>query len=177
MAIHRPSLFTNSDTLLFRQTPPSEYRIPYTFVESLNEGTLFDRPVRTFEEAARTQRLYDVVVGDDQRIIGAGMLQDTLQEANGLTYPDRKPKLPVDTIRRIVQGEDVDTSSHRRPALPVEQPAISPQVGQRERTRDDERRMDRILLEEINDRRAADQRRKITTIMPNKFDSLAGLTN
>ena len=63
MAIHRPSLFTDSDTLVFRQTPPSEYRIPYTFVESLNEGTLFERSAQTFEEAARTQRLYDVVGG------------------------------------------------------------------------------------------------------------------
>ena len=63
----------------------SEYRVPYTFVESLNEGTLFDRSARTFEEAARTQRLYDVVVGEDQRIIGAGMLQDTFKEADGVT--------------------------------------------------------------------------------------------
>ena len=83
MAIHRPSLFNDSDMLTFRQTPASEYRIPFTFVESLNEGTLFDRSARTFEEAARTQRLYEVVVGEDQRIIGAGMLQDTLKEADG----------------------------------------------------------------------------------------------
>ena len=83
MAFHRPPLFTDSDILTFRQTPASEYRIPYTFVESLNEGTLFDRSARTFEEAARTQRLYDVVVGEDQRVIGAGLLQDTLKEADG----------------------------------------------------------------------------------------------
>jgi GNAT superfamily N-acetyltransferase len=83
MAIHTPPLFNDSDTLSFRQTPVPEYRIPYTFVESLNEGTLFDRSARTFEVAARTQRLYDVVVGEDQRIIGAGMLQDTLTEADG----------------------------------------------------------------------------------------------
>jgi len=83
MAIHRPALFTDADTLTFRQTPASDYRIPYTFVEALNEGTLFDRSARVFEEAARTQRLYDVVVGVDQRIIAAGMLQDTLTEADG----------------------------------------------------------------------------------------------
>ena len=83
MAFHSPSLFNESDILTFRQTPASEYRIPYTFVEALNEGTLFDRSSRVFEEAARTQRLYDVVVGEDQRIIGAGMLQDTLKEADG----------------------------------------------------------------------------------------------
>ena len=83
MAIHRPSLFTGSEMLTFRQTPASEYRIPYTFVEALNEGTLFDRSARVFEEAARTQRLYDVVVDDDQRIIGAGMLQDTFKDTDG----------------------------------------------------------------------------------------------
>jgi hypothetical protein len=83
MAIHTPSLFTDSDVLTFRETPVSDYRIPYTFVESLNEGTLFDRSARTFEEAARTQRLYDVIVGEHQRIIGAGMLQDSFKEADG----------------------------------------------------------------------------------------------
>ena len=83
MPIQRPPPFTDSDVLTFRQTPASEYRIAYTFVESLNEGTLFDRSARIFEEAARTQRLYDVVVGEDQRVIGAGMLQDTLKEADG----------------------------------------------------------------------------------------------
>lgn len=83
MSVHRPSLFRDRDHLTFRRTPLSEYRIPYTFVEALNEGTLFDRSPRVFEEAARTQRLFDVVVGDDQRVVGTGMLQDTLQEADG----------------------------------------------------------------------------------------------
>ena len=72
MAIDRPSLFTDSDMLTFRQTPTSEFRIAYTFVEALNEGTLFDRSARTFEEAARTQRLYDVVVGEDDQVHGNG---------------------------------------------------------------------------------------------------------
>lgn len=83
MAIHRPSLFNECGAVTFRQTPLSEYRIPYTFVETLNEGTLFDRSSGVFEEAARTQRLYDVTVGDDQRIIGAGMLQDSFKVADG----------------------------------------------------------------------------------------------
>ena len=46
MAIQRPSLFNDADILTFRQTPASDYRIPYTFVEALNEGTLFDRSAR-----------------------------------------------------------------------------------------------------------------------------------
>lgn len=47
-------------------------------------------------------------------------LTDTLQEANGLLDVERRPKLPVATLRSIVLGERVDTSSHRRPKRPVE---------------------------------------------------------
>lgn len=50
-------------------------------------------------------------------------LTDTLQEANGLTDPQRRPKLPVESIRSIVRGESLDTSSHRRPKRPVEPPS------------------------------------------------------
>jgi hypothetical protein len=48
-------------------------------------------------------------------------LTDTLQEANGLTTADRRPKLPVEVIRSIVLGESLDTSSHRRPRTVPEQ--------------------------------------------------------
>jgi len=47
---------------------------------------------------------------------------DTRQEVNGLVDAHRVPKLPVDTIRSIVLGARVDTSSQRRPRLPVEDP-------------------------------------------------------
>ncbi|CAA9429275.1 MAG: GH2 [uncultured Quadrisphaera sp.] len=47
-------------------------------------------------------------------------LTDTLQEANGLLDVERRPKLPVSTLRSIVLGEGVDTSAHRRPKRPVE---------------------------------------------------------
>jgi beta-galactosidase/beta-glucuronidase len=48
-------------------------------------------------------------------------LTDTLQEANGLTTADRRPKLPAEVIRSIVLGESLDTSSHRRPRTAPEQ--------------------------------------------------------
>lgn len=48
-------------------------------------------------------------------------LSDTLQEANGLTGPDRRPKIAAARIRAIVLGENVDLSSHRRPKRPTEQ--------------------------------------------------------
>jgi beta-galactosidase/beta-glucuronidase len=47
-------------------------------------------------------------------------LTDVLQEANGLTDPQRRPKLPVETIRNIVLGRAVDISSHRRPKKAAE---------------------------------------------------------
>lgn len=53
-------------------------------------------------------------------------LTDTLQEANGLTDPYRRAKLPIQTIRDIVLGESVDISSHRRPSRPAEVPAPIP---------------------------------------------------
>src|SRR5829696_4560954 len=80
--------------LTFRQTPTSEFR------QALNEGTLFDRSARVFEEAARTQRLYDVVVGEDQRIIGARMLQDTFKEADGLHREEELGALMVHPAAR-----------------------------------------------------------------------------
>ena len=98
MAVHRPSLFNDSDLVRFRQTPLSEYRVPYTFVEALNEGTLFDRSSRVFEEAARTQRLYDVVVGEDQRIIGAGEIDVAPENAGpsmaGITAAESMVGIP-----------------------------------------------------------------------------------
>ena len=49
-------------------------------------------------------------------------LTDTLQEGNGLTDAERRPKLPADVICSIVRGERVDTSLHRRPKSSTEQP-------------------------------------------------------
>jgi hypothetical protein len=42
--IHRPPVVRDQDIIEIRLTPESEYRIPFTFIEALNEGTLFDRP-------------------------------------------------------------------------------------------------------------------------------------
>ena len=50
-------------------------------------------------------------------------LTDTLQESNGLADVQRRPKLPAATLRGIVEGHAVDTSSHRRPKNPQELPA------------------------------------------------------
>ena len=47
-------------------------------------------------------------------------LTDVLQEANGLTDPHRRPKLPMETLRDIVLGRAVDISSHRRPKKAAE---------------------------------------------------------
>lgn len=48
-------------------------------------------------------------------------LTDTLQEANGLTDPYRRPKLPLERIRSIVMGDTIDLTGQRRPRQPVEQ--------------------------------------------------------
>lgn len=55
-------------------------------------------------------------------------LTDTAHELNGLVDAARRPKLPVETIRSIVRGDEVDTSLHRRPGTAVELP-LPPHVS------------------------------------------------
>jgi hypothetical protein len=51
MAADRP-VIRDHDRIDVRLTGEPEYRIPFTFIEALNEGTLFDRP----EHASLMQR-------------------------------------------------------------------------------------------------------------------------
>ena len=58
-----------------RLTGEAEYLIPFTFIEALNEGTLFDRPAHAFLEAARERRLFHVLNRTTDNIIGTGIIQ------------------------------------------------------------------------------------------------------
>jgi hypothetical protein len=80
---HRPTILHDGDRVVFRLTAPDGYRVPFTFVEALNEGTLVDRSGRVFESAAQQNSLYEVVVGPDERIVGTGMFQETFRDAAG----------------------------------------------------------------------------------------------
>ena len=44
----RPPVIRDQDRIDVRLTEEGEYRIPFTFIEALNEGTLFDRPAHAF---------------------------------------------------------------------------------------------------------------------------------
>ncbi|MEM7224660.1 MAG: GNAT family N-acetyltransferase [Pseudomonadota bacterium] len=79
------------DILTFRRTHVSDYRRPFAFVEALNDGTLFGRPARVFQAAARESCLFEVVVGKDQRIVATGILQDHLEA--GADGPCREKEL------------------------------------------------------------------------------------
>jgi hypothetical protein len=46
-------MIRDQDTVEIRLTREAEYRLPFTFIEALNEGTLFDRPAHVFRDAAR----------------------------------------------------------------------------------------------------------------------------
>lgn len=83
MNTQRPSLFHDNDLITFRLTPADDSRAVFTFVEALNQGNLFDRSGGVFEAAVRAGALYEVVVGDDDRIIGTGMFQPTYQDSAG----------------------------------------------------------------------------------------------
>jgi GNAT superfamily N-acetyltransferase len=73
--VHRPSIIRNQDRVEIRLTRESEYRLPFTFIEALNEGTLFDRPAHVFREAARERRLFHVLNRTTENILGTGVVQ------------------------------------------------------------------------------------------------------
>ena len=57
----RPAVVRDQDRIDVRLTGEAEYLTPFTFIEALNEGTLFDRPAHAFLDAARKRRLFDVL--------------------------------------------------------------------------------------------------------------------
>ena len=63
-----------------RLTSEAEYLIPFTFIEALNEGTLFDRPAHAFLDAARERRLFHVLNRTSDNIIGTGIIQGSGDE-------------------------------------------------------------------------------------------------
>lgn len=90
MSIQAPPLFKAGDRILYRLTAPDAFRIPYTLVEALNQGNLFDRGGKVFAEAAGDRRLYEVMIAaetpEDERIIGTGMFQETFRDRDGIHH-------------------------------------------------------------------------------------------
>lgn len=75
MSWRRPAVIAEGDSLVVRNTTNAEYRMPFTFVEALNEGALFDRPARIYEQAAREHYLFEVVNTRTEALIGTCILQ------------------------------------------------------------------------------------------------------
>jgi hypothetical protein len=73
--VHRPTMIRDQDRVEIRLTREAEYRLPFTFIEALNEGTLFDRPAHVFRDAARQHRLFHVVNRTTENILGTGVVQ------------------------------------------------------------------------------------------------------
>lgn len=76
----RPPVIRDQDKIDVRLTSESEYLIPFTFIEALNEGTLFDRPAHAFLDAARERRLFHVLNRTTDNIIGTGIIQGSGDE-------------------------------------------------------------------------------------------------
>ena len=76
----RPAVIRDQDRIDVRLTGEAEYLIPFTFIEALNEGTLFDRPAHAFLEAARERRLFHVLNRTTDNIIGTGIIQGSGEE-------------------------------------------------------------------------------------------------
>src|ERR1051325_9131531 len=70
-----PAVIRDQDQIDVRLTKEAEYLIPFTFIEALNEGTLFGRPAHAFLEAARERRLFHVVNRTIGNILGTGIIQ------------------------------------------------------------------------------------------------------
>jgi hypothetical protein len=70
MPVNRPPVIRDQDRVDVRLTEEAEYRIPFTFIEALNEGTLADRPAHAFLDAARERRLFHVLNRTTDNIIG-----------------------------------------------------------------------------------------------------------
>jgi hypothetical protein len=81
MPANRPPVIRDRDRIDVRLTEESEYRIPFTFIEALNEGTLADRPARAFLNAARERRLFHVLNRTTDNIIGTGVIQLSSESA------------------------------------------------------------------------------------------------
>ena len=81
MPVNRPLVIRDQDRIDVRLTEESEYRIPFTFIEALNEGTLADRPAHAFLDAARERRLFHVLNQTTENIIGTGVIQLSSQSA------------------------------------------------------------------------------------------------
>jgi GNAT superfamily N-acetyltransferase len=75
--VHRPAMIKDQDRVEIRLTREAEYLLPFTFIEALNEGTLFDRPAHVFRDAARQHRLFHVVNRTTENILGTGVVQLT----------------------------------------------------------------------------------------------------
>jgi hypothetical protein len=94
MPVNRPPVIRDQDRIDFRLTEEAEYRIPFTFIEALNEGTLADRPAHAFLNAARERRLFHVLNLTTDNIVGTGVIQmasGSAQEAEvgGLLFHPR----------------------------------------------------------------------------------------
>lgn len=76
----RPAVIRDQDQIDVRLTGEAEYLIPFTFIEALNEGTLFDRPAHAFLEAARERRLFHVLNRTTGNILGTGIIQGSGDE-------------------------------------------------------------------------------------------------
>jgi hypothetical protein len=76
----RPPVIRDQDKIDVRLTGEAEYLIPFTFIEALNEGTLFDRPAHAFLDAARERRLFHVLNRTTDNIIGTGIIQGSGDE-------------------------------------------------------------------------------------------------
>jgi hypothetical protein len=88
--VHRPAMIRDRDKVEIRLTREAEYRLPFTFIEALNEGTLFDRPAHVFRDAAphETWKIKELTPTSARLAVpGRGLMR--LECRSGPWRPDR----------------------------------------------------------------------------------------
>lgn len=86
MAESAPSHLRDGDILYFRMTEADDSRAVFTFVDTLNQGTLFDRPPSVFRNAAKRHRLFELQnASHNDALLGTLIIQD-----NHVDEPNRQ---------------------------------------------------------------------------------------
>jgi hypothetical protein len=83
MAEQVPTHIRDGDRLSFRMTEATDTRAVYTFVDTLNQGTLFDRPPAVFRNAALQHRLFELQNNSrGDTLLGTIIIQDNAVDKN-----------------------------------------------------------------------------------------------
>lgn len=81
ISFRRPDVVEDGDQLSLTTADEQDYRVPFTFIEASNQGTLFERSDTAFEDAARAHELFEIVNTRTDNLIGTCIVQAMADQA------------------------------------------------------------------------------------------------